>query len=366
MALFASMTMSTAEQISCLLTTMMVRCLFEEFGSYSDARMPSELADAAFVFSIGKTASSTATCRQICEGMKINVFSSDATTCLIRKCIKGCSMHHATLNAYILARCTSRAFAEEFYAGGAYKSKKTVRGKLAHTVNGLGKKYWRCFTTSFNPQRRERRQFFKLRRRPRLSKREFFRTLSLKAMPRLKLKQGKAWRSKVDICKEIRSYPGMGPLSAKNMWQFFSLSGYRLPRKLDAQFGEVGEGGRKGCNLMLHNPLQFATKSTDELSSQFFSKTTQELQHRMLKHALLRDRPGDEQFLRNARQKIKIELSTIEGTQFLLCEWSKLCNWMLTGNCTYCRGYWRLAEEQNRWDDSDVERIDDDDSSISP
>ena len=357
MAAFPSLTMSTDQQISCLLTVMMVRCLFEELGSFDDPRMPAALADAVFVFSMGKGASSAATCRQICQSMKINVFSTDATTCLIRKCVEGVSRYHATANAYILARCTSREFAQEFYTGGAYIDRKTVRAKLVHTLNRLGKKYWRCFTTSFNPQRRERRQFFKLRRRPRLSRRELFRTMSLKNMPRLKLKQGKAWRSKVDICREIRSYPGMGPLSAKNMWQFFSLSGLRLPRKQDNQFGEVGEGGRKGCNLMLHNPLQFATKSTDDHSAQFFHKSVQELQHRMLKHALLRDSDFGEQFMKTARQKVKLELATIEGAQFLLCEWSKLCNWMLTGNCTYCRGYWRLAETNNTWDESDAEEI---------
>ena len=77
----------------------------------------------------------------------------------------------------------------------------------------------------------------------------------------------------------------------------------------------------------------------------------------MLRHPLLADSPEDTEEIRQAKLQMKAELSSIEATQFLLCEWSKIINYLITGSKIYERNYWSLAELQNpdSWEDSDVE-----------
>ena len=159
---------------------------------------------------------------------------------------------HATKNAYILARCTSRDFVQAFLASRAFIEKFSIKDKLTATVERLHGDYWRAFTSSFNPQRRSRRKLYKMRSKPIASKRYFLKGCSRKILP-LSLKTKKqACRSKQAICLEVRGYRGIGPFLAKNLWQFFRLGEFHgiYPAKQDLAFGEVGPGGRRGVNLM--------------------------------------------------------------------------------------------------------------------
>ena len=81
------------------------------------------------------------------------------------------------------------------------------------------------------------------------------------------------------------------------------------------------------------------------------------LRCQMLRHPLLADDPEDTVETRQAKRQLKAELSSIESTQFLLCEWSKIVTYLLTGSKIYERKYWSLAELQNpdSWEDSDID-----------
>ena len=164
MALFPILTMTTGQQISNLLTIMLCRCMFTVLGSYDDPRMPNKWAHETIVVALeGVAAFSAVKVLDLCKVMKINVFSTDATTTAISRCMQGVSKFHQASNAYILARCSSRTFARAFFESRAYSDKKTIKSKVLRTLFCLKNRAWSCFTTSFNPQRRQRRQFFKRR-----------------------------------------------------------------------------------------------------------------------------------------------------------------------------------------------------------
>ena len=181
---------------------------------------------------------------------------------------------HATKNAYLLARCTSRDFVCALLASRAHVEQFSIKQKLEATLQHLGNNYWRAFTSSFNPQRRLRRQLYKLRSKNAKAKRYFMREFPKKISQLSWKTKRNAWRSKVSLCAELREYRGLGPFSAKNMWQFHRLEGVcsRYPAKYNLAFGEVGPGGRRGVCLMNGWPPKLGNSATDWQSALFFSQ----------------------------------------------------------------------------------------------
>ena len=89
--------------------------------------------------------------------------------------------------------------------------------------------------------------------------------------------------------------------------------------------------------------LRGAAWGNDADSSSWDSATTfahevEGLRRKMLCVPELRDQRGDSQHLAAAKAEVRGELSRIEGTQFFLCELSKVVMFALTGHSLYLRG----------------------------
>lgn len=252
---------------------------------------------------------------------------------------------HRTLNAYLMTVCSSFEFLAAFHSSGAHLKQRTLRTKLGVVAAMLGRKpFYRFFSRSFNPQRRQRATFLLLRRKG--SNRDtskFYKIL--RPPPTLKLKsKNREWRSKKDLCREIRQFSGIGPFLAKNFWQNFTLGGVVYPRAENAFWGEVGPGGRAGINIIMGFPPDLLKNCARESSTAFYSELATTLRKKLLRHPLLEDLPADTDAMREAKQIIREGLTTIEGFQFLCCEWSKVVNYCTSGNQVYERGYWKNKE----------------------
>ena len=121
------------------------------------------------------------------------------------------------------------------------------------------------------------------------------------------------------------------------------------PRAEDAFLGEVGPGGRTGINIMMGFPPELLKSCMRESTGAFYSDLATNLRKKLLRHPLLRPLSSDNDAMRAAKQMIRDALSTIEGFQFLACEWSKIINYITTGNQIYTRGYWK------QWEMFDIE-----------
>ena len=256
----------------------------------------------------------------------------------------GKRMRQRTLNAYLMTVCSSFEFLQAFHSSCAHLAKSTLRAKLKHVLAMLGRKpYFKLFSRSFNPQRRQRATFMKLRRHG--SNRDSARFHKLFCPPpTLKLKKDRQWRTKKVLCKHIRGFRGIGPFLAKNFWLNFTLGGVRYPRAEDTFWGEVGPGGRSGINIMMGFPPELLKNCMKESTGAFYSDLATNLRKKLLRHPLLRNLPSDSDAMRAAKDMIRDALSTIEGFQFLACEWSKIVNYTTTGNPIYTRGYWKEWE----------------------
>ena len=283
---FPRLTCNTAQQIEYLILIMLVRALHARVGSYGDPRIPKEWSSAAVVVGWMGTAESAAMqVIDICRVLKLNVFALDATTRLIEKSLIGVSKMHQQMNAYLLSRCSSRTFARAFHDSGAYCSRNTIFRKLGRTLSFLRHRHWVAFTCSFSSQALLRRKHFKLRRHPRKAKRMFFKEFPAR-LDTLNLKDSSGkWRSKFDVCKEIRSWRGMGPFTAKNFWQYLSLGRWMqgYPSRYNLEFGEVGPGGRTGVNYMLGYPAMFCKMHSDDPAALFYADAVDE--STILKHS---------------------------------------------------------------------------------
>lgn len=258
------------------------------------------------------------------------------------------NLRRRTINAYLVTVCSSYEFLKTFYESGAHLSKKTLHSKVKHVASLLGRKpFYKFFTRSFNPQRRQRAVFLKHRRKSSCRDAGLFFRFFRRAPPVLKLKANRKWQPKQTLCKQIREYRNVGPFLAKNFWQNYTIGGVQYPRALNAAFGEVGPGGRAGINILLGFPPDLMKACGRDSSAAFYADQATRLRKKLLRHPLLQADPSDNDELRQAKQLIIDSLSTIEGLQFLTCEWSKIVNYCATGNCTYERGYW------NWWDSAD-------------
>ena len=112
MVVFDRLSLSCAEQMTALLSDMLVRAIMPTLGSalgYADPAIPAAWADHIIVCSwVGSPAVAAATAVQLCRTLKINVFSTDAFTVLASKCLEKVSSYHRTLNCYLLSRCSSK------------------------------------------------------------------------------------------------------------------------------------------------------------------------------------------------------------------------------------------------------------------
>ena len=118
----------------------------------------------------------------------------------------------------------------------------------------------------------------------------------------------------------------------------------QYPLKRDQMFGEVGPGGRIGINWMLGHPSRLLKDNNGSDAALFFSSLANVLRAQALHHDILKMDPSDSPLVAAAKSAIRLELQTVEGFQFLACEWSKIVAYMLHRRIIYARGYWRQAE----------------------
>ena len=104
-------------------------------------------------------------------------------------------------------------------------------------------------------------------------------------------------------------------------------------------------------------PPQLSMNQGDFHSAAFYADVVDGLRKKMLKHDLLKPSPEDSPEVITAKAEVRGYLGSIESAQFLLCEWSKIVSFLLTGNITYLRHYWANAELQH----PDTRALSDDD-----
>ena len=350
MALFPVLSASEDEQVASMITIMLLRAIFEITKDYCHPAVPAEWSGRVVEYAFRGSAARPLTALDICQRMKLNFFPFDHCTNIARRIMLESSkeLKSRTINAYLIAVCTSRDFLKAFYESGAHVHKRTMKSKLNSIIQTIGAdNLFKCFTRSFNPQRRIRNQLLKLRKAKTHLVKSYFRSLFKCPQP-LSLKSGKqAWRPKVDICRTIRGYRGLGIFGAKNFWQFFSLAKTRYPALHDTAFGEVGPGARRGINLLLHLPLDLMVSCTKDASAFFYSDHCSKLGKKCAAHILLRPDSADSPEVAFAKCAVSNEFKTIEGTQFVTCEHSKIVRWCIHGTVIYEYGYWTAYENQD-------------------
>lgn len=241
--LFPKLTATTQEQLATLLTIMLVRAIHDFVGEpgYSSILIPALWAQHMCSYCyVGLSPSQPMSAVDVCRSMKLNLFPHDKSTKLIANILKCTSRKggRRTINTYMMTRCTSYEFLAAFLATGTHRL-KTLRGKIRGMmkhfgVDGLHK----CFTRSFQPQRRIRNSLLKLRRAGKhLAMKKMFKSQFV-APAQLKLKSGKQFRNKLDICRDIRSMYGLGVFGSKNYWQYYKLAA-TYPARKDCVYGEA-------------------------------------------------------------------------------------------------------------------------------
>ena len=80
-------------------------------------------------------------------------------------------------------------------------------------------------------------------------------------------------------------------------------------------------------------------------AADFFVQELRKLQKRMRLCKVLTPSQRDSPQLKRAKMAVQSQIATLEGVQFLLCEWSKVVKYDLSRSVTYGRGYWRRMEE---------------------
>ena len=143
----------------------------------------------------------------------------------------------------------------------------------------------------------------------------------------------------------LRKLYGIGTFLAKNFWQFYRLGNIKYSSRRDLEFGLVGPGGRGGLNWIFGHPPDLMKSCSADASAFFYSDLANNLRKKMSRMALLKVDPGDNNVVTRAKMIILHELRTIEGAQFLACEWSKIINYCLHGNICYGRLYWSSLED---------------------
>lgn len=330
-----------------MITIMLLRAIYESTKDYDSNTIPPDWCNTIVAYGfVGREVWQT-TALEIVKNMKVNFFPADFCTKLAATIMSDTpQLRQQVLNAYLISVCTSRAFLAAFLETQAYKTKRTIESKLAVVLNHLGQgKFYKCFTRSYNPQRRIRNTLLKLKNKGNAAK-KFFNKIFARP-PALKLKDGKQWRSKLNICLSIRQFRGLGMFGAKNFWQFFRLGRHSFPTALDRSFGEVGPGARKGLNLLFHFPQDLMKSSSDAPCALFYSAHCEKIRQKCLRHPLLTCHPDDHPHVKQAKIAVRNEFSSIEGTQFVICEHSKIVRWCTCGSCIYEWGYWASYEEHD-------------------
>ena len=353
---FLHCTAPRQSQVTFLVSLLLCRAAYTYTGTYTSSELPKAMLDLLFDMAFAPAPRRTKRThalkvKDLLRRMKINLFSTDHTTREIKDILKD-NWSHRHINAYILTLFTSRDFVKAFRDSGAYsKSYPWVSQKLARTWDYLDGPIHTSFATAFNPQRR---QYWTYKKMTDATARTTILKNVARVVPPLKTKNAQQIRrSKRDMCKDLRQLHGLGPFLAKNMWQFLTVdsSKYSLPPDNNS-WGEVGKGGRTGANILNSWPFQFSTTSSSQAAADFWALTVSEIRDELLACPELQPDAKDTDTMVKAKQMLVAELQTIEGTQFVLCEWSKVVHYVLHGNADYERYFsWDTAQEQTSSDE---------------
>ena len=137
MTLFPMLALSGDEQLSILILIMIVRACYQQPGDYDTGIVPWEWLSREIPLGFVGMQPPTwvATIYDVVSSCKINLFSLDATTNVIRKSVQAAaSLTNRFHAAVILAKCSSRKFAETFFECGAH-SIPNFRAKIFHTLS---------------------------------------------------------------------------------------------------------------------------------------------------------------------------------------------------------------------------------------
>ena len=198
------------------------------------------------------------------------------------------------------------------------------------------------FTRAFNPNRLQGSQVAK-HRRPKTKTRCLWRA-ALRKVINLNLVARRSRRRQ--FCKVGRS---LGCFRGKNFWQLVKLgtsplsSHLRCPRRHQVPgqgdaYTETGPGARAMLNMLEQLPRQFCLNVNGQACADVFNKWLHKWWKvwRKLCQADLRNWPA----------KFHLDIKhfyTLDAVafQFVLCEGSKVFNFVSHHGCIYARGYWR-------------------------
>lgn len=82
---FRKLTMSTGEQLTLLVTVMLVRALFQVTGSYDSELIPESLSSTLVCMAWNDAVPWQCTVIDLCRLMKLNLFATDPCSNLIRR-----------------------------------------------------------------------------------------------------------------------------------------------------------------------------------------------------------------------------------------------------------------------------------------
>ena len=345
----------THDAMGMFLILFICRVCFVSTQTYDTSEIPTSMLSSIYRLEYDNAPQTTIsrtslTVRDMLLQMKLNWFPQDWCSARIKVMMRAAPSHRST-NAYILALFTSRAFVRAFHDSGAYRLRKTLHGKLSMVRDSVPIiANW--FTTSFNPQRRLRWTYSKYSRQKSWLE---IKKLVTGRPPKIKVRHSDGTRkTKRDLCKEVRELKSIGPFLGKNLVQWLALGvDHKLVPDMN-DFTECGPGARAAINTLSGWPRPFSVSSPSWSSAEFYNVELQRIRKLLLKHPELKPRATDTATVKAAKQLIKEQLCTGEGTQFLLCEMAKTQNYELLRSVIYTRGYWDTADVDVEAD-SDVE-----------
>ena len=259
----------------------------------------------------------------------------DPCTDLVIRMLQGSPSHFFT-NLYLVSVCTSRSFLQALYDSNAYATATTVKDKMIAVWKRIP--VHKCFSNSFNPQRIVRRQV--LATPPKKRKALILGKLAKQPLrPRLRNPKHK-FVNKLHLTKQIRKMKMLGPFQAKNYYQFWRAALDRDPVPQGNSFCETGPGCRAAVNYLHGYPVMLLKYKSSLSAAMFYNDRIAELRQKLLANDLLKDAPTDNEVVKQAKNKLRKLLDTVEGVQFAMCELGKMFTFLLTGNDIYVRHHW--------------------------
>ena len=283
------------------------------------------------------------------ENMKINMEDMDHCTIMQRQIFDAMGRRASVQSRWTMALAMtffgSRLFLRKVLV---LCQRRLVKSQALSLLNGIIRKSVRpsrLFTKSFNPNRIRANQVHKARR-PRQLVMKLWQKMRL-TLPKIRFQDvdGEKFSKRHVFSTLGRKF---GPFVGKNLFQILAI-GFGRNRQMkcfrdstsspNGRYTETGPGARSALNRLEGNPKSFMIYVNHQVAADMYNRQLL-VQLRKFKKVA-------------KRMRVPLEMqchlsffSAIGETayQFILCELSKICNYIETGAAYYTRNYWKDAE----------------------